>query len=262
MAAEEGKVDPMHQFTIEPVGSWAQWDIQGVDITFTNSALWMMITTLVLIGFVQLGSKQQLIPNRWQMAVESLTGFVDNLVQANIGKEGRKYLPYVFSLFSFILFANLLGLLPLGILKIHPFTFTSHFTVTGVLAVISFAIVLIVGFWKHGLHFFSLFVPHGTPLPMVPIIAPIEFVSFMVRPFSLALRLFVAMMAGHVLLEVLSSFVIDGTNAGIGFGLLVGLPSFLLMIGICALELLVAGIQAYVFALLTALYINDAENLH
>ncbi|WP_370179638.1 F0F1 ATP synthase subunit A [Alteriqipengyuania sp.] len=252
----------MHQFTIEPVGSWAQWDIQGVDITFTNSALWMMITTLVLIGFVQLGSKQQLIPNRWQMAVESLTGFVDNLVQANIGKEGRKYLPYVFSLFSFILFANLLGLLPLGILKIHPFTFTSHFTVTGVLAVISFAIVLIVGFWKHGLHFFSLFVPHGTPLPMVPIIAPIEFVSFMVRPFSLALRLFVAMMAGHVLLEVLSSFVIDGTNAGIGFGLLVGLPSFLLMIGICALELLVAGIQAYVFALLTALYINDAENLH
>ena len=262
MAAEEGKVDPMHQFTIEPMFGSAEWEVAGVNIAFTNSALWMLITTVVLIAFVQMGSKQQLIPNRWQMAVESLTGFVDNLVQANIGKEGRKYLPYVFSLFSFILFANILGLLPLGILKIHPFTFTSHFTVTGVLAVISFAIVLIVGFWKHGLHFFSLFVPHGTPLPMVPIIAPIEFVSFMVRPFSLALRLFVAMMAGHVLLEVLSSFVIDGTNAGIGFGLLVGLPSFLLMIGICALELLVAGIQAYVFALLTALYINDAENLH
>ena len=262
MAAEEGKVDPMHQFTIEPVGSWAHWEIAGVDVTFTNSALWMLITTVVLIAFVQMGNKRQLIPGRWQMAVESLTGFVDNMVQANIGKQGRKYLPYVFSLFSFILFANILGLLPLGVAGIHPFPFPSHFTVTGILAVISFSIVLLVGFWKHGLKFFTLFVPHGTPLPMIPIIAPIEFISFMVRPFSLGLRLFVAMMAGHVLLEVLSSFVIDGTNAGIGFGVLVGLPSFLLMIGICALELLVAGIQAYVFALLTALYINDAENLH
>ena len=262
MAAEEGKVDPMHQFTIEPLMGSGSWEVAGVNIAFTNSALWMMITTIVLIAFVQLGSKRQLIPGRWQMAVESLTGFVDNMVQANIGKEGRKYLPYVFSLFTFILFANILGLLPLGVAGIHPFTFTSHFTVTGVLAVISFSIVLIVGFWKHGLKFFGLFVPHGTPLPMIPVIAPIEFISFIIRPFSLALRLFVAMMAGHVLLEVLSSFVIDGTNAGIGFGLLVGLPSFLLMIGICALELLVAGIQAYVFALLTALYINDAENLH
>ena len=262
MAAEEASVDPMYQFTIKPIFGSAEWEIAGVNIAFTNSAMWMLITTVVVIAFVQMGSKQQLIPGRWQMAVESLTGFIDNMVQANIGKEGRKYLPYVFSLFTFILFANILGLLPLGVIGVHPFTFTSHFTVTGVLAVISFSIVLLVGFWKHGLKFFSLFVPHGTPLPMVPVIAPIEFVSFMVRPFSLALRLFVAMMAGHVLLEVLSSFVIDGTNAGVGFGLLVGLPSFLLMIGICALELLVAGIQAYVFALLTALYINDAENLH
>jgi F-type H+-transporting ATPase subunit a len=152
--------------------------------------------------------------------------------------------------------------MPLGVIGLHPFTFTSHFTVTGVLAVLSFAIVLVVGFWKHGFHFFSLFVPSGTPLPMIPIIFPIELISFLVRPFSLGLRLFVAMMAGHVLLEVLSSFVIDGTNAGIGFAALVGIPSFILMIGICALEILVAGIQAYVFALLTSLYINDAENLH
>ena len=162
------------------------------------------------------------------------TGFIDNMLEANIGKAGRKYVPYVFSLFMFILFANILGLMPLGVIGLHPFTFTSHFTVTGVLAIISFAIVLLVGFWKHGLHFFSLFVPHGTPLPMIPIIAPIEFISFMVRPFSLGLRLFVAMMAGHVLLEVLSSFVIDGTNAGILWSGVVGLPSFLLMIGICA----------------------------
>ncbi len=260
--AEEAKVDPMHQFTIEPLGGTAGWEVAGYNIAFTNSALWMLITTLVLFAFVALGMKRELVPGRWQMMVESFTGFIDDMLEANIGKAGRKYVPYVFSLFMFILFANLLGLMPLGVVGVHPFTFTSHFTVTGILAVISFSIVLGVGFWKHGLKFFGLFVPHGTPLPMIPFIAPIEFISFMVRPFSLALRLFVAMMAGHILLEVLSSFVIDGSNAGFGFGLLVGLPSFILMIGICALELLVAGIQAYVFALLTALYINDAENLH
>ena len=252
----------MRQFTIEPLGGTAGWEVAGYNIAFTNSALWMLITTVVLFAFVALGMKRELVPGRWQMMVESLTGFIDDMLEANIGKDGRKYVPYVFSLFMFILFANLLGLMPLGVVGVHPFTFTSHFTVTGILAVISFSIVLGVGFWKHGLKFFGLFVPHGTPLPMIPFIAPIEFISFMVRPFSLALRLFVAMMAGHILLEVLSSFVIDGSNAGFGFGLLVGLPSFILMIGICALELLVAGIQAYVFALLTALYINDAENLH
>jgi F-type H+-transporting ATPase subunit a len=158
--------------------------------------------------------------------------------------------------------ANLLGLLPIGLFGLHPFTFTSHFTVTGVLAIMSFSIVLIVGFWKHGLHFFSLFVPHGTPLPMIPVIFPIELVSFLVRPFSLGLRLFVAMTAGHVLLKVLAGFVINSTNAGLGYGALVGIPSFTLMIGISALEMLVACIQAYVFALLTSLYINDAEHLH
>jgi F-type H+-transporting ATPase subunit a len=162
----------------------------------------------------------------------------------------------------FILFANLLGLMPLGLVGAHPFTFTSHFTATGVLAVMSFAIVLIVGFWKHKFHFFSLFVPHGTPLVMIPLIFMIELVSFLVRPFSLGLRLFVAMMAGHVLLEVLSGFVINGINAGLGIGPIVSVLSFVLMIAICALELLVAGIQAYVFALLTSLYLNDAENLH
>ncbi|WP_199503641.1 F0F1 ATP synthase subunit A [Qipengyuania sp. YIM B01966] len=260
--AEQAKVDPMHQFSIEPLGGTANWEIAGYNIAFTNSALWMLITAVVLTLFVAGGMKRQMVPGRWQMAVETFTGFIDDMLQANIGAEGRKYLPYVFTLFMFILFANLLGLLPLGVVGVHPFTFTSHFTVTGILAIISFAIVLIVGFKKHGLHFFSLFVPHGTPLPMIPLIFIIELVSFLVRPFSLALRLFVAMMAGHVLLEVLSSFVIDGTNAGPGFGVMVGIPSFVLMIAICALELLVSAIQAYVFALLTSLYINDAENLH
>ncbi len=262
MRVAEGKVDPVHQFTIESLFGTDQWAIGGYNIAFTNSALWMAITTVVLIVFVAGGAKRELVPGRWQMAVEGLTAFVDNLLMANIGKAGRKYLPYVFSLFAFILFANMLGLMPLALFGVHPFTSTSHFTVTGVLAIMSFAIVLIVGFAKHGLHFFSLFVPHGTPVLMIPIIFPIELISFMVRPFSLGLRLFVAMMAGHVLLEVLSGFVISGTNAGVGIFFLAALPSFLLMIGICALELLVAGIQAYVFALLTCVYLNDAENLH
>jgi F-type H+-transporting ATPase subunit a len=260
--AEAAKVDPMHQFTIQPMFGTEHWQIAGYNIAFTNSSLWMAIAAVALLVFVAGGMKRELVPGRWQMAVEGFTGFIDNLLAANIGPAGKKYVPYIFSLFMFILFANLLGLVPLGLVGAHPFTFTSHFTATGVLAVMSFAIVLIVGFWKHKLHFFSLFVPHGTPVVMIPLIFAIELVSFLVRPFSLGLRLFVAMMAGHVLLEVLSGFVINGINAGLGIGPVVSVLSFVLMIAICALELLVAGIQAYVFALLTSLYLNDAENLH
>lgn len=260
MAGESGKIDPMHQFEVQTI--FDGFTIGGQQIAFTNSALWMVLSTVAIIVFMWGGMKRQIVPGRWQLIVEGFTGFIDDLIDANIGPEGKKYAPYLFSLFMFILFANFMGLLPLGVVGGHPFTVTSHFTVTGVLAILSFSIVLIVGFWKHGLHFFSLFVPHGTPLPMIPIIFPIELVSFLVRPFSLALRLFVAMTAGHVLLKVLGGFVINSTNAGAGYGIMVGIPSFLLMVGISALELLVAGIQAYVFALLTSLYINDAEHLH
>ena len=259
MAGESGKIDPMHQFQIEPL---AKLDLFGYDISFTNSSLFMLVVLGAIWIFMAGGMKRELVPGRWQMAVEGFTGFIDNLLAANIGPAGKKYVPYIFSLFMFILFANVLGLMPLGLVGVHPFTFTSHFTATGVLAVMSFAIVLIVGFWKHKLHFFSLFIPHGTPLVMIPLIFAIELVSFLVRPFSLGLRLFVAMMAGHVLLEVLSGFVINGFNAGLGIGPVVSVLSFALMIAICALEILVAGIQAYVFALLTSLYLNDAENLH
>jgi F-type H+-transporting ATPase subunit a len=260
VAAGGGKIDPMHQFTVQTL--WDGFTIGGQQIAFTNSALWMCITVVVLWLFMLGGMRGAAVPGRWQMAVEGATRFIDNMLAANVGPEGKRYVPYVFSLFMFILFANLLGLLPLGVVGVHPFTFTSHFTVTGVLAILSFSIVLIVGFARHGLHFFSLFVPHGTPAWLLPLIPLIEFVSFMVRPFSLALRLFVAMTAGHVLLELLSGFVINSGNAGLGLGLGVGIPSFLLMVGICALELLVSAIQAYVFALLTSLYINDAVNLH
>jgi len=214
------------------------------------------------LGFMALGMKRELVPGRWQMAVEGLAGFVDDMVRVNIGPEGKKYVPYIFSLFTFILVANILGLLPLAVVPgLHSFTSTSHFSVTYVLAIMSFSIVLIVGFWRHGLHFFSLFVPHGTPVVMIPLIFLVELISFMVRPFSLGLRLFVAMIAGHILMEVFGNFIVSGLNGGVlGFG--VGLLSFLFIVGVAALELLVCAIQAYVFALLTTLYLNDAINLH
>lgn len=266
--AAEGKIDPMHQFTVETL---VPLEVAGYDISFTNSAAWMLATLLIIGLFMLGGMKRQVVPGRWQMAVEGVTGFIDDMLSVNIGPQGKKYTPYIFSLFTFILVANLLGLMPFGIIPgFHAFTTTSHFSVTGVLAIISFSIVLIVGFWKHGLHFFSLFIPHGTPIVMMPLIFIIEFISFMVRPFSLGLRLFVAMIAGHILMEVFASFIISAgetfttapASGGGVMGLLVALISFLFIIGVSALELLVAAIQAYVFALLTTLYLNDAENLH
>jgi F-type H+-transporting ATPase subunit a len=259
VAEEAGKIDPMHQFEVQSIAD--MFNVGGHQIAFTNSALWLIAAAALLWIFMLGGMKRQVVPGRWQMAVEGFTGFIDKLLEANIGKEGRKFLPYVFSLFMFILFANIVGLLPLGLIPgVHPFTATSHFTVTGVLAILSFSIVLIVGFGKHGLRFFKLFVPHGTPIPVLLLVVPIEMVSFMVRPFSLALRLFVAMTAGHILLKVLAGFII--MSGPTGWAVPVGAASFALMVGVSALELLVAGVQAYVFALLTSLYINDAVHLH
>ena len=259
--AEGGKIDPMYQFEVHPLFGEG-WEIAGYQIPFTNSAAWMGVTLVVLFVFMLGGLKRELIPGRWQMAVEGFTGFITNMIDTNIGKQGRAFVPYVFSLFMFILFANLLGLFPTALFGVHAFTVTSHLTITGVLAVVSFALVLIVGFAKHGLHFFSLFVPHGTPKPMIPLIFLIELFSFLFRPISLGLRLFVAMTAGHILLKVLAGFVINGSAGGIATLAVVSLPSMLLMIGVSMLEILVAGIQAYVFALLTSLYLNDAINLH
>src|SRR5690349_22630146 len=223
----------MHQLTINPI---APLHIGPYDISFTNSAAWMLIAVALIVGFVGLGLKRDLVPGRWQAAVEGFTGFIDDMVQVNIGPEGAKFVPYIFSLFLFILFANLLGLLPLAIIPgLHAFTTTSQFSITGVLAVVSFSMVILVGFWRHGLHFFSLFVPHGTPLPMIPLIAPIEFISFMVRPFSLGLRLFVAMIAGHILMEVFGSFIVSGLSGG-GAGYGIGILSFLFIVFVVALE--------------------------
>ena len=258
--AAAAKIDPMHQFTIQPIGSD---QLAASPFQFTNSALWMLIVLAAVLLFMWGGTKRQLVPGRWQAAVELLTGFVDNITRQNIGKEGRTYLPWVFTAFVFILFANWIGAMPFAIVPgAHPFTVTSQFSVTGVMSIISFLIVLVVGFWKHGLHFFSLFVPKDTPFVLKLLIAPIEFISFLVRPFSLGLRPFVAMFAGHILLEVFGNFVVQGLNAGTAMGWAISALCFVFVIFVNALELLVGGIQAYVFALLTALYINDAVHLH
>ena len=257
-----GDINPMEQFQVEPVFGH-HIVLGGYDVSFTNSALFMVVVFVLLALFMAGGLKRQLIPGRWQVAAESAVGFIDDMMRVNIGPEGKKFAPYIFSVFMFILFANLVGVMPIAIVPhLHTFAVTSHITVTAVLAFLSFGIVLAVGFWRHGLHFFSLFVPHGAPAWLMPVIIPVEFVSFMVRPFSLGLRLFVAMTAGHILLEVFGSFVVQGLNAGGALGWLVSLLSFVMIVGVSALELLVCAIQAYVFALLTSLYLNDAVHLH
>ena len=258
--AAETKIDPMHQFQIDPIfGDLAA----GNPFVFTNSALWMLIVLGSIWFFMVGGLKRELVPGRWQVAVEGVTGFITSMLETNVGPEGRKYVPWVFTVFIFVLFANFMGMMPFGVIPgVHPFTVTSQFTVTGVMAIISFSIVLIVGFWKHGFHFFSLFIPHGTPKPMIPFIFLVELLSFLVRPFSLALRLFVAMIAGHILVKVFAYFIIQGLQAGTPMGMGISALSFLFIAGVSALELLVCAIQAYVFALLTSLYINDAVNLH
>lgn len=257
-----GKIDPMEQFQVEPLFG-RHIELFGYDISFTNSALFMFVVAALLYLFMSGGMQRKLIPGKWQLMAESAVGFIDSMVHVNIGKGGKKFAPYIFSLFFFILFANLVGVLPLAILPgLHTFAVTSHITVTAVLAFFSFGIVMFVGLAKHGLKFFSLFVPHGAPLWLMPVIIPVEFVSFMVRPFSLGLRLFVAMTAGHILLEVFGSFVVQGFGSGTALGGVVGVLSFGMIVGVSALELLVCAIQAYVFALLTSLYLHDAVHLH
>lgn len=255
--AAAGKIDPMSQFLITPITG-----DPGSPFLFTNSSLWMLFVVALITGFMVLGMKRQLIPGRWQLAAENMVGFLDSMVVTSIGPQGRRYLPWVFTAFMFMLFANILGAMPFAVVPgAHPFTVTSQFTVTGAMSIISFLIVLGVGFYKHGVHFLSLFWPKGMPFALKLLIAPIELLSFAVRPFSLGLRPFIAMFAGHVLLDVFGNFVVQGLNAG-GVGYVVSVLCFFFVAFISALELLVGAIQAYVFALLTSLYISDAVNLH
>jgi len=258
--AAETKIDPMHQFQIDPI--FGQLGPNN-PFAFTNSSLWMLVLLALITGFMVMGMRRELVPGRWQVAAEGLVGFMNSMVESSIGPQGRTYLPWIFTAFIFILFANFVGAMPFAVVPgAHPFTVTSQFTVTGAMSIISFAIVLGVGFWKHGLHFFSLFVPKDTPFLLKLLITPVEFISFAVRPFSLGLRPFVAMFAGHILLDVFGNFVVQGINSGSAAGYGVSTLAFFFVVFVNALELLVGAIQAYVFALLTSLYIGDAVNLH
>lgn len=237
---------PLEQFEIHPI---IPLQLGNVDVSFTNSSLYMVITLVLAAGFVILGMRHRaLVPNRMQCAVELSYEFIANLLRDTVGNEGRKFFPFIFTLFMFILIGNLLGMTP------YSFTFTSHIVVTFALAFTIFIGVTILGFAKHGLHFFSFFVPPGTPLPLYPLLIPIEVISYLSRPISLSVRLFANMLAGHTLLKVIAGFIAVLGVAGI-------LP-FAFVVVLTGLEILIAFLQAYVFAILTCLYINDALHMH
>ncbi|HWW63948.1 MAG TPA: F0F1 ATP synthase subunit A [Sphingomonadaceae bacterium] len=228
------------------------------DVSFTNSSLWMLVALVGVAAFLFIGTaKPQLVPGRWQAAVEYLYDFVRDMLDSNVGPEGRRYVPLIFSVFMFVLACNMLGLLP----WVGAFTPTSHVAVTLGLAILVFTIVCIVGLMRHGLHFFSLFWPKNTNIFLALFVSLIEFISFLSRPFTLAIRLFANMTAGHVLLKVFGTFVV-----GLGsFGALpyvFGIVPLGVTVLLAALELLIAVVQAYVFALLASIYLNDAVNLH
>lgn len=242
----------MEQFKIETI---APLSVGGVDLSFTNSSLWMLITLLVVSAFLFAGTaRPQLVPGRMQAAVELMYDFIRDMLRENVGKDGLQYAPLIFALFVFVLACNLIGMVPF----VHSFTPTSHIAVTFALAMIVFVLVVVVGFARHGLHFFSLFLPEGTPLFVAPLVAAIEFLSFLSRPFTLAIRLFANMTAGHVLMKVFGGFVVSLGAVNIGLGIIpLGVN-----VALTALELLIAVVQAYVFALLASIYLNDAINLH
>lgn len=247
---------PLHQFEIHPIVPirW-QSPIGLIDISFTNSALFMVLTLAVTSLALYLGTRRSsLVPGRLQAVIESSYQFIANMIESNSGMEGKKYLPFVFSLFGFILIGNLLGLLP------YSFTFTSHIFVTFVMAGVIFIFVTILGFIKHGAHFLTFFVPpKGTPKAMYPLMIPIEMISYLSRPVSLSVRLFANMMVGHAMMKIFAGFILP--LAAMSFGL-AGLLPITVNVVLTGFEIMVAFLQAYVFCFLTCLYINDALHLH
>ena len=210
----------------------------------------MTITVVVATLFLVLGMRRSaIVPGRLQVAVELSYEFIAGLLRDTVGSEGRKYFPIVFTLFMFVLLGNLLGMVP------YSFTFTSHIVVTFAMAIVIFIFVTIPGFVKHGMHFFSFFAPPGTPVVMLPLLVPIEVISYLSRPISLSVRLFANMLAGHTLIKVIAGFI---PALGVIFGVL----PLALVVALTGLEILIAFLQAYVFAILTCLYINDAIHLH
>jgi F-type H+-transporting ATPase subunit a len=240
-------ISPLHQFEVHPI---IPMHLGGIDVSFTNASLFMVITVLaasllMLLPTLSLAK----IPTRWQSVPEILYEFVENLIRDIIGSAGMKYLPLVFTLFMLVLMGNLVGMMP------YSFTITSHIIVTAILGVLVMSIVTIMGFVNHGTHFLTLFAPSGLPLPIYIILIPIEVISFLSRPITLAVRLCANMMAGHTVLKVFALFSVQ-------MGILLGLAPMLMNSMLVALELLVAVLQAYIFTILTCVYLKDAIELH
>src|SRR6201996_5694835 len=245
----------MEQFTIKPLVAEPLFAIAGHPIYFTNQALLMVIVVAATSLFLTLAVKpNRLVPSRGQSMAEASYEFVANMIHSATGEDGLKFFPFVFSLFVFVLFSNFLGMIP------GSFTVTSQIAVTFALACLVIALVIVVGFMKHGIGFLKLFVPHA-PWYLLILLIPIEVISFLTRPISLSVRLFANMLAGHTMLAVFAGFVVALGSAG---GLFTGLAlqPMLLMVAIMLLELLVAFLQAYVFAILTCIYLNEALHLH
>ena len=244
--ATEGH-SPLAQFEIKTL---IPLKLSDFDVSYTNSALFMSLTLVFVILFLVLGVRRRaIVPGRWQSMAEISYEFVANLLRDTVGNEGRKYFPFVFTLFMFILFGNMLGMIP------YSFTFTSHIIVTFAMALIVFIGVTILGFLKHGFHFFSFFVPPGVSIVLWPLMIPIEIISYLSRPISLAVRLFANLTAGHTMLKVFAGFVVS-------LGVVGGVLPFAFVVALTGLELLIAFLQAYVFTILTCFYINDAIHLH
>ncbi len=244
---------PVEQFEIKRI---IPIDLFGIDASFTNSALFMVIGVGLICSFLTLAmTSRALVPGRMQSMAELSYEFVANMVRDNVGNAGMKYMPFVFSLFIFILVLNFLGMIAIPAVW-APFTVTSHIVVTFAMAALVFIVVTGIGFARHGLGFFRLFVPEGVPMIVLPLIVVIEFVSYMIRPISLSVRLFANMLAGHTMMKIFAGFVVSLGIVGAGV-----LP-FVVMIGLTAFEFLVAALQAFIFAVLTCIYLNDAINLH
>lgn len=238
---------PIEQFQIKPL---IPMRIGELDLSFTNSSLVMVIAVGLIVLLLTLSVRRgALVPSRWQSVTEMLYEFIASMVRDNVGAAGRRYFPFVFSLFMFILFANMLGMVP------YSFTPTSHIIVTFTLAMVVFVGVTIIGSVKHGLHFLSIFYPTGVPVYMMPILIPIEIISYLARPVSLSVRLFANMMAGHTMLKLFGGFVV-------ALGILLGWAPLAFLVALTGLEIGIAFLQAYVFAILTCLYLNDALHLH
>lgn len=243
--------DPIHQFQIVDLLPIAK--IGASEIVFTNSAAFMFAAVIVITAFLVIGTaKRALVPSRLQSAAEISYEFVATTVRSTAGSEGMRFFPFVFTIFMFILTLNFIGLIP------YTFTVTSHIIITAALAITVFLTVLLYGLYRHGLHFFNLFVPKGVPLLIMPLIVFIEVLSFISRPISHSVRLFANMLAGHITLKVFAGFIILMGSAMGAVGWAGGILPFGMIVILTALETLVAFLQAYVFAILTCIYLNDA----